>query len=1036
MRKATPIFILLIALLFIGLLSFPEPQTATHRNPAVLVTGEGKSLSRQERKRARDEYFNRMLRDPATGQIPPNIRQGELQHARSMPVARAGKSGSGLLSEWKEAGPTDVGGRTRALGIDVRNSDIIITGGVSGGIWKSDDGGQSWTLKTPAQMVSLTSVAQDPRPNHQNTWYAVSGEYARSSGYKGSGVYRSFDNGESWENIQPSPTGSSTSLISRVVVNPATGSVFITANYGGIYRSDDQGASFSQVLGDRAHRYSDIAAASNGHLLATLSSPIGSSQTASGVYLSTSNGDRWANITPADSTLYPGQPQRSVVAFAPSNPQTAYLFTNVSGDTSVRFQKVNLADTTFQDRTDNLPGLGGKSGDVHTQDNYNMALAVKPNNENFVVLGGRNLYRSRTGFSTPADSTKENWIGGYESAESYGNYSNHHPDQHALVFDPNDLNTLWSGHDGGLSLLPDVTTSQQPVGWVDKNSGYNVTQFYTVAIPNEAGDSRMMGGTQDNGTPFLYEAAPDSSFDASSGDGAYAYFGDQFAYTSSQEGHVYQLYYYNDGSTPYPGIKYPVRPTQLTGEPLFVHPYAIDPNDETVMFYPDDNKLWRNTKIDSIPYFVFDWQQPDSLAAPADYKISTLSFSQEPAHVLYYAAYAEYQYGETLRPPKLYRLAGADTAATGAVDISIPNADPGTYIQDIAINPDNADEILVAISSYNAISLFHSTDGGQTYTVVEGNLADTQSAPGPSVRTAAIAPADNGMVYVVGTSTGLYATSTLQGRSTRWELEAAGRIGNTIVVDLASRPSDGRVVAATHGRGLFTGSTSFINYPPSAVAVASPALGDTVAIEGQPSQQLAVKWNPSSDQESTTLNYEWQLSPSSSFNTVWFSQNTQTDTSAVVPYDTLASVLTNNRVATGSTIQLYQRVNTSDGVQTTTGTPAEITFLRGAITDTDQEKSLPTEFTLASNYPNPFNPSTTVAFTLPAASRVDLVVYDLQGRRVVQALKDAQQPAGRHTVSIDGSGLASGTYLYRLTARSLADGSVVFSDTQKMTLVK
>ena len=90
--------------------------------------------------------------------------------------------------------------------------------------------------------------------------------------------------------------------------------------------------------------------------------------------------------------------------------------------------------------------------------------------------------------------------------------------------------------------------------------------------------------------------------------------------------------------------------------------------------------------------------------------------------------------------------------------------------------------------------------------------------------------------------------------------------------------------------------------------------------------------------------------------------------------------------------------------------------------------ALPDTYALDSNYPNPFNPVTTIAYQLPGASHVRLVVYDLYGREVGM-LVDEQQSAGRYDVSFDASGLASGTYVYRLEAGP-------YTDTKLMVLVK
>ncbi|MBU1881048.1 T9SS type A sorting domain-containing protein, partial [bacterium] len=80
------------------------------------------------------------------------------------------------------------------------------------------------------------------------------------------------------------------------------------------------------------------------------------------------------------------------------------------------------------------------------------------------------------------------------------------------------------------------------------------------------------------------------------------------------------------------------------------------------------------------------------------------------------------------------------------------------------------------------------------------------------------------------------------------------------------------------------------------------------------------------------------------------------------------------------------------------------------------------------NYPNPFNPTTEIAFNLPAASNVELTVYDTMGRSVA-TLFSGNLNAGRHLVTFDASHLASGIYFYRIDA----DG---FSDLKKMALLK
>ena len=452
-----------------------------------------------------------------------------------------------------------------------------------------------------------------------------------------------------------------------------------------------------------------------------------------------------------------------------------------------------------------------EAGNIDTQGGYNMAIAVKPDDENFVMLGATNIYRSRNGFSSGIVERLDYWVGGYDAVDDdFGNYENHHPDQHLLIFDPGDANILWTANDGGIYRTNNISRRNNVV-WFDLNQGYNTTQFYTVAIPSKSEDPRIAGGAQDNGTPFIrMDDLSNTSRNISVGDGTHLYFGENFAFVGFQNGSMLRLQYNDDENPTFAGFSF-IQPDQAINQ-LFVTPFVVDPSDENVMYYPAGSALWRNNQLEAISSGQTDnegtdegWSRMSSIPSIGARVISAMAVSETPSHILYYGG--SDTRSENAQQPVIYKLPNAnEDNGTGAEEISISNAPDGSYIADIALNPLDANELLVTLSNYEITGLYHSTNGGRSYTAVEGNLTGTEMLPGPSIRAASILIVNGEPMYFIGTSTGLYSASTLNGGGTTWVPEAVDELGGAVVWDITSRSSDQVVAVGTHGRGLFVGS--------------------------------------------------------------------------------------------------------------------------------------------------------------------------------------------------------------------------------------
>ena len=795
---------------------------------------------------ARFEWMR--LRDPATGEIPRDIRRKELEFASRLPsreqLAKNGRADGALVASWSRRGPFNVGGRTRALGVDVGNESIILAGGVSGGMWRSTNSGGAW-VKTSAydDLHSVTCLVQDTRPGKKNIWYYGTGEYRGNSAngggafFNGNGIYKSADNGMSW-NVLPSTIPGDLNTFDQafdytwnLASDPSSNQdVVYAATAGGIQRTSDGGATWDYVLGGLTNdnsTYTDVAVTAGGVVYAALSdlrlSGTGGS-VKRGLYRST-DGVTWTSITPSS---FPTAYARIVLAVAPSDPAVVYfLVANANGSeganqtNGVQFWRYTYVSGdgsgtggAWVSRGQNLPNESGLSGNAKfdTQSNYNMLLRVKPNDPDFVVAGGTNLYVSSDGFATTS-----NWwrIGGYASPSTYQWYAGHHPDQHAGVFLSDNV-TFVSGHDEGVARTTDVTATS--VSWTRLNAGYFTTQFYTIALDHAtSGNNVILGGMQDNGIWSTVSSSVTSSWVRQvTGDGVACAIADGRTsyYASIQNGKTYRLILNSSGSLQdYTRID----PQGASGY-LFANPLILDPTDDNVVYTPAGSSLWMNSNVTEIPLRSASPSSAESTktqnwtnltaAGVSGATITALAASAaSPSHRLYYGT----------DDGRVYRLdaANAASAATVPTDVWTGKGFPaGGFVSGLAVDPTEGDRALIVFSNYGIKSVFFTTDGGNSWSDVEGNLAGNS---GPSVRTARIIPVGGTTTYFLGTSTGLYSTTGLDGASTVWEQEGASVIGNVVVNALDARPLDGTVIAGTHGAGAFSAILSTTDVRPDEV---------------------------------------------------------------------------------------------------------------------------------------------------------------------------------------------------------------------------
>lgn len=793
-------------------------------------TKKGKKKTTKERalyNEARNlyEYYRQV--NPNTGKISKAEKSLELINSKNSLLQKNNTSAKVPQTAYATRGPSNLGGRTRSIVIDRDDNtgSTIIAGGVSGGAFKTTDGGTNWTkVSANDEIHNVTAIVQDPRATFEDTWYYGTGEglgnSASKSGafYFGQGIYKSTDNGDTWTQL-PSTSSTQESFDSRfdtvfsLAVHPTTGDLFAAIN-GRVSRFD--GSSWTSEVTNPGGSIStafatDVVIASNGRTYAAFTGNCDAS--IEGIWTSASGNkstDAWSRINASDFT----PSGRVVLALAPSDQDLLYaLFENGNtGDCSTDTQEADLwrwnqGTTTFTDYTAVLPSEGC-DGDASPSDSgnnpfsiqggYDMVVSVKPDNEDFVVIGGTNVYKK---VDITDSGSRFIRIGGYASNTTYSQYLNHHSDIHALVFSPFSNTTLFTGTDGGVHRTNDVTAAT--VAWTSLNNNYQTFQFYHVAIDPTSSSDYVIGGAQDNGTTVggtsIGASSTTSHISTIGGDGVAVsipnYAGCSISFLAGTQNGTLYRYCQDIGSyteiTPRistgPDVLYPSQ---------FITYFYNDPDNTNAIYYASENKLLRT--IDGANVTQDTWTDVGDISATEFIQ----SFSTTRG--AYSAASSYLLIGGD--EGHIYRLNDPQNATdiSSAIDIT-PSVSPNdattgfpSIVTGLAIHPTNNDIVLATYSNYGTNSIFLSTNATNatpTWTLVERNLS------AHSIRSAAITEVAGQTLYFIGTARGLYSTE--DPTTTDWAREAPNEIGYALVSSLSYRPSDNHLLIGTHGNGMY-----------------------------------------------------------------------------------------------------------------------------------------------------------------------------------------------------------------------------------------
>ena len=585
----------------------------------------------------------------------------------------------------QKSGYGDVSGRVTCLAMDPTNSNIAYAGAADGGLWKTTDGGTTWTPLTD-NLPRLSSGAVAVDPNNPAVVYYGTGEMNFNiDGYPGVGVFKSTDGGASWTQIPLSSLP--LYYTSKIVVAPSNSNYVYAAGYYDIWKSTDAGQDWTELdltssLRGNPGAVDDIIVDPNNEniIYAAYGNGFGGDSTSYGIHESTDGGNTWTWLT---NGLPPAnQITRVSLAMAPSDDQILYAAINGNkpGSSTLDTNRV-YRSTDGGASWSVLPSVAKGTDFGGNQGWYNNVIAVDPTHPDTVYVGGIDFYRSSDGGQTWTDFTN-----GYTGGSI-------HVDQHAIAFANGNGAIFYIGNDGGVWKTTNGSSS-----FTDCNATLQTIQFYDIAAGSGTDAAFTVGGTQDNGTES--NSQPSSTWDETyGGDGGYVLVdptNSQNVYSEYVNGAL--LKSTNGGSS------YSVDTTGIGERGYWLQPYVMDPTNDNVL-YTGTNKIYKTINGGN------SWAAVTGVLKTSSDLFTTMSISPVEGNVIY-AGMSGYRGADNPDSAFLFVSTNGGSKWTN-ITANLPN---GTDFCQVTADPTRKGTAYLAILSGTTSHVLRTTDYGQTWT--------------------------------------------------------------------------------------------------------------------------------------------------------------------------------------------------------------------------------------------------------------------------------------------------------------------------------
>ncbi len=997
---------------------------------------------------------------------------------REFNKALAASKSSGATLNWVERGPGNVGGRTRPILVDPDDPDMHtwFVGTAGGGLWWTQNRGYAWGYLTdnlPGLAVTTIAMAES---NHDILYIGTGEGFGNLDGVGGSGIFKSYDRGQSWEHLLSTASDTLFRYVNRLAVDPTDANVVVAATNEGIYRTTDGGLQWTEAYAAEG-RVQDLRA-QPGNFNTQIAS-----ENSGGILRSMDGGATWTHAIPTHEII--GGALRIELAFSPSNPAIAYASVQQGGGAALL--RSDDGGATWGNTREVDTGFFGPVNWLGAQGWYDNTLAVHPFAPDTVFLGGIFLWRSMM----TGDAVDVSEISGVQFRL---------PEQ-----DDGIINFVFGVGNAinNAILVGSLDSTFTDIGEPDYTSvdvrfgqGTQMAHRFTSIDTTVTGVACFLSLPYERNEYQDYVEVPFTVWDTDSGRQLAVSFRDSardstfnlIAFNTAgacdqvSNEQVFIHKYDYDAMVPHDslaqdagltrGMMYMILPTLPTGSTITWDPDSLPEQTTRITYIRASGILARtvdgdldptvDTHVDhhSIVPLVVDPASNDFWvlnASDGGVAISTDGGTSFLETDFRFAGFNTSQFYGADKAPGVSRYVGGTqdngswlsygNANNRRGWISVPPQADGF---EAIWNSRDPDKIMTTWQFNNYV---YTHDGGANFTFGSTGfglfLTSMDSSP----------HAPDSVYFIsqegVWQSPDFGPTLTLTPIDSAWAPTNIGKVRASLATDTVVWAGFG--LDDTPARTLWYSTNAGESFSPSALPTIPNAPQTIISGLATHPAEVATAYalfsRPRRPKilQTTDFGQNWQ-------DISGFSESTDGTSTRGFPdvavYDLLVMPHAPHVMWAATDVGLFQtKSHGNEWNYAHNGLPAVSVFRlkyrddeivaathgRGVWSvpwgeidvsiESDDFSELPKSFSLEPNYPNPFNPTTTITFSVPEEARVRLTVFDVIGRRIA-VLTDQAYSAGVHELNWDASAHASGIYFYRMEAA----GKLI--QTQKMTLVK